>query len=176
MRLLLLLQRLRAAREEGGRRSGSDVLGRFLVTKLSWRGSYRRLLCITPTHITTVRGWQAHGLCVAASTHLSCRCRAWGAQASLSRPGVAVRWGHPHGCSCTQQPALSPISPLPRYRSCTPTRWRSPTAGPMPGITTWRGWRWEVTTPRAACSPCTSAETRRSASVWMGTDRHCACC
>jgi hypothetical protein len=54
MRLLLMLQRLRAAREEGGRRSGSEVLGRFLVTKLSWRGSYRRLLCITPTHITTL--------------------------------------------------------------------------------------------------------------------------
>ena len=51
-----LLQRLRKLREEGGRPGGGEaVSARFLVTKLSWRGNYRRLLCITPTHITTVR-------------------------------------------------------------------------------------------------------------------------
>jgi hypothetical protein len=55
-----LLQRLRKQREEGGLRrgrgggQGDGQAARFLVTKQSWRGSYRRLLCITPTHIVTV--------------------------------------------------------------------------------------------------------------------------
>ena len=57
----LVPQRLRKQREEGGWRGGGgagggDSSARFLCTKQSWRGSYRRLLVITPTHITTV-GW-----------------------------------------------------------------------------------------------------------------------
>lgn len=51
----LRLQRLRKQHEEGRRRDGEQQVARFLVTKLSWRGSYRRLLCITPTHVLTVR-------------------------------------------------------------------------------------------------------------------------
>lgn len=31
----------------------SDCIGRFLCTKLSWRGKYRRVLCITTTCVTT---------------------------------------------------------------------------------------------------------------------------
>lgn len=31
----------------------SDVLARFLVTKSSWRGRYRRVLCITPSAVLT---------------------------------------------------------------------------------------------------------------------------
>lgn len=30
-----------------------DCIGRFLCTKVSWRGKYRRVLCITTTCITT---------------------------------------------------------------------------------------------------------------------------
>ena len=53
------LQRLRKQHEEGGWRGGGCAGGdsaRFLCTKQSWRGNYRRLLVITPTHISTV-GW-----------------------------------------------------------------------------------------------------------------------
>jgi hypothetical protein len=115
MRLLLMLQRLRAAREEGGRRSGSEVLGRFLVTKLSWRGSYRRLLCITPTHITTVRraaaawvppcGQHPPGLPAprAGQGQLRCAALAWGCGL-----GAAACWVLPRSILGQHLPAPAP--------------------------------------------------------------------
>lgn len=30
-----------------------DCVGRFLCTKFSWRGKYRRIMCITPTAVVT---------------------------------------------------------------------------------------------------------------------------
>lgn len=58
-RIHLPLQLLRKQQAEGARPGSSSAAAaaqqhRFLVTKLSWRGSYRRLLCITPTHILTL--------------------------------------------------------------------------------------------------------------------------
>ncbi len=55
----LPLQLLRKQQAEGGRPGGSPATAaaqqhRFLATKLSWRGSYRRLVCITPTHLLTL--------------------------------------------------------------------------------------------------------------------------
>lgn len=58
----LLPQLLRKQQEavRGARGGGADTASpaaathRFLVTKLSWRGSYRRLLCVTPTHLLTL--------------------------------------------------------------------------------------------------------------------------
>lgn len=45
-----IFQRLRTHRES---LRPTDCLARFLVTKLSWRGNYKRILCITPTAIIT---------------------------------------------------------------------------------------------------------------------------
>lgn len=44
-----LLQKLK---KQGSRRP-TECLARFIVTKLSWRGSYKRLMCITPSSIVT---------------------------------------------------------------------------------------------------------------------------
>lgn len=44
-----LLQRLR--KQEA--RRPTDAVARFVVTKLSWRGSYKRILAITPSAIVT---------------------------------------------------------------------------------------------------------------------------
>lgn len=35
--------------------SPTDAIARYLCTKHSWRGKYRRLLCITPTALVTVK-------------------------------------------------------------------------------------------------------------------------
>lgn len=44
-----LLQKLR--KPEG--RRPTESVARFVVTKLSWRGNYKRLLCITPSAVVT---------------------------------------------------------------------------------------------------------------------------
>jgi DnaJ homolog subfamily C member 13 len=50
-----ILQRLRTHREErqGLNNQQGDTTSRFLVTKLSWRGNYRRILAITSTAVIT---------------------------------------------------------------------------------------------------------------------------
>ena len=46
-----ILQRLRKHREEG--QGQEEALARFLVTKTSWRGNYRRILIITSSSVVT---------------------------------------------------------------------------------------------------------------------------
>lgn len=46
-----ILQRLKKPRQDGG--SAKGVMARFVVTKMSWRGSYRRIMVITRDAIVT---------------------------------------------------------------------------------------------------------------------------
>ena len=48
-----ILQRLRKQREEQQGHDEEETAARFLVTKLSWRGNYRRILAVTSTSIIT---------------------------------------------------------------------------------------------------------------------------